>query len=88
MNLRRLRIDDNSTTIMLTAPIDVSAIPSTWNGNPLMQDVPRPDWRLSVHAESNVCDALITQRPTPTVTKHKIDVSALFTYLVYHHEGV
>jgi hypothetical protein len=89
VNLRRaLRIDVNSTMIMLTAPNVMSAIPSTWKGTPLKQDVPRPACALSVQAESNVVEALITQRPTATVTKHKINVSALFTNPVYHREGV
>jgi len=89
VNLRRaLRIDVNSTRIMLTTPIVVSAIPSTWKGTPLTHDVPRPVCALRVHAESNVSEALITQRPTTTVTKHKINVSALFMNLVYHRERI
>jgi len=84
---RALRIEVNSTKIMLTTPSVVSAIPSTLKGTPLMHDVPRPDCALRVHAESNVCEALITQTPITTVAKHKINVKALFINLVYHRGG-
>jgi hypothetical protein len=42
---------------------------------------------LKVHAEPNVCDAVITQRPTAAVTTHKVRVTALFTTYFYHRES-
>jgi hypothetical protein len=88
VNLRREpRIDVESVMIALATPVAVSAIPSRRKGNPLTQELPPPVRALRVHAESNVCEALITQRPTATVTMHKIKVTALFMTLVYHHKG-
>ncbi len=57
------------------------ATPTRVNGHPTTQEL-FPNRALRVQAESIVCDALITHRPTATVTKHSANVTALFMRLV------
>jgi hypothetical protein len=81
------RINVESETMVVTAPVAQSAIPRRKKGNPLTHAVPPPVLALSVHAEFSVCVVLNTQRPTATVTAHRTNVTVLFTTLFYHHEG-
>lgn len=66
---------------MQATPAAQSAIPSKKKGTPLTQALPPPVFALKVHAESNVRVLLITQRPTPTSPKHKINVTDRFMTL-------
>lgn len=79
-------IDFETTTIMLTTPVAISAIPKRKKGNPLTHEVPPPVFALRVHAESSVCDAPITQRPTAAIPTQRINVTDLFMTHFYHWE--